>query len=184
MPHLTLKSPVGPLRLTEEGGTITALAWVSEDGASETGTSLPKPDRASRLLANAAAQIDAYFYCQLSAFDLPLSPAGSRFQRAVWDAMRRIPAGQARTYGAIAKELDASPQAVGTACGANPIPILIPCHRVVAAGDRLGGYSGHGGLDTKRFLLTLEGWPGVAQGDLFSGQPGAANSPSEARPDG
>jgi methylated-DNA-[protein]-cysteine S-methyltransferase len=71
--------------------------------------------------------------------------------------MRRIPYGRTQTYGAIAAKLGASARAVGTACGRNPLPIIVPCHRVVAAGGRLGGYSGAGGLDTKSSLLRLEG---------------------------
>ncbi len=157
MPAITVPSPLGPLTVTERDGAIAALTW----GQAETVDETP-------LLGRAATQLDAYFYCELKRFDLPFAPAGSAFQQAVWDAMVRIPFGQARTYGDVARELDdVSPQAVGTACGANPIPILIPCHRIVAARDRLGGYSGKGGLDTKRFLLELEGWPGVAQRDLF-----------------
>ncbi len=157
MPTLTVPSPLGPLIVTERDGAIAALTW----GAAGT-------DDETALLTRAATQLDAYFYCELKQFDLPFAPAGSPFQKAVWDAMLRIPYGQTRTYGDVARDLDdASPQAVGTACGANPIPILIPCHRIVAAGDKLGGYSGKGGVDTKRFLLELEGWPGVAQRDLF-----------------
>jgi methylated-DNA-[protein]-cysteine S-methyltransferase len=157
MPTLTVASPLGPLTVTERDGAIAALTW-GEAGA----------DDATTLLTRAATQLDAYFYCELKQFDLPFAPAGSPFQKTVWDAMLRIPYGQTRTYGDVARALDdASPQAVGTACGANPIPILIPCHRIVAAGDKLGGYSGKGGVDTKRFLLELEGWLGVAQRDLF-----------------
>jgi methylated-DNA-[protein]-cysteine S-methyltransferase len=167
MPAITVPSPLGPLVVIEHDGAIAALNWGEADKTDETA-----------LLGRAATQLDAYFYCELKHFDLPFAPAGSPFQKAVWDAMLRIPYGQARTYGVIARALDdVSPQAVGTACGANPIPILIPCHRIVAAGDRLGGYSGEGGVDTKRFLLELEGWPGVAQRDLFglSADPPARN---------
>jgi methylated-DNA-[protein]-cysteine S-methyltransferase len=158
MPAITVSSPLGPLTVTEADGAIVGIDWVPVAAPVETA-----------LLNRAAVQLDAYFYCELKAFDLPLAPAGSPFQLTVWAAMLRIPFGQARTYGDIAGEIDgAVPQAVGAACGANPIPILIPCHRVVAAGDKLGGYSGQGGVRTKRFLLELEGWPGVAQRDLFA----------------
>ncbi len=158
MPAITVASPLGPLTVIEFEGAITALRWGQ--------ATAPEP---TPLLTRAAAQLDAYFRATLTRFDLPCTPAGTPFQRAVWDAMLRIPYGEARTYGDIARDLDdASPQAVGTACGANPIPILIPCHRVVAAGDQLGGYSGQGGVVTKRRLLELEGWPGVAQRDLFA----------------
>jgi methylated-DNA-[protein]-cysteine S-methyltransferase len=167
MPAITVPSPLGPLSVFERDGAITALRW----GPVE-------KQEASTLLDRAATQLDAYFYCELKAFDLPFAPNGSAFQRAVWDAMLHIPFGETLTYGDIARRLDdASPQAVGTACGANPIPILIPCHRIVAAGDKLGGYSGQGGLDTKRFLLELEGWPGVAQRDLFAPGPDMSGRP-------
>lgn len=158
MQAITVASPLGPLSVFEANDAIVALSW----GAAPAEATTP-------LLTRAAGQLDAYFNGTLKQFDLPYTPAGSRFQKAVWDAMLRIPYGETRTYGDIARDLDdASPQAVGTACGANPIPILIPCHRVVGAGDSLGGYSGQGGVVTKRQLLELEGWPGVAQRDLFA----------------
>jgi len=77
----------------------------------------------------------------------------------VWRAMQQIPAGKTKSYGEVARAIASSPRAVGTACGRNPIPIVIPCHRIVAAGGALGGYSGQGGAETKRFLLRLEGFP-------------------------
>ena len=162
MASITIPSPVGELTVSEENGAITRVSWGR--AAEETSTSL---------LERAATQLNAYFYCEFKAFDLPLAPAGSDFERAVWDLMCRIPRGQARTYGEMAAALvaagtDAAAQPVGTACGRNPIPIIIPCHRVVGAGGGMGGYSGDGGLATKRFLLELEGWPGVAPGPLFA----------------
>ena len=87
---------------------------------------------------------------------MPLAPAGSGFRQRVWQAMQAIPVGETRSYGALARALGSAPRAVGGACGANPIPILIPCHRVVAGGG-LGGYSGGAGLATKIALLKLEG---------------------------
>jgi methylated-DNA-[protein]-cysteine S-methyltransferase len=89
-------------------------------------------------------------------FDLPLNPPGSDFQKKVCFAMVAIPGGQTKSYGEIAKNIESSAQAVGNACGLNPIPIIIPCHRVLAAGKEMGGFSGLGGLDTKRALLNLE----------------------------
>ena len=100
--------------------------------------------------------MNAYFDGDPVDFDLPLNPAGSGFQRRVWKAMCDIPAGGTETYGRLAGRIDGIARAVGTACGKNPIPIIIPCHRVVAASG-LGGYSGDGGLDTKVALLRLEG---------------------------
>src|SRR5690606_21932567 len=90
----------------------------------------------------------------------PLAPAGSPFEQKVWAAMQRIPYGTTQRYGEIARLVGGVPRAVGVACGRNPIPIIIPCHRIIgtsASGNRLGGYSGRGGAETKQFLLGLEG---------------------------
>lgn len=144
---VTVPSPVGALTVTEQAGAIVRLSW--HDAAP---ASAPTP-----LLAEAARQLAAYFDKCLEDFDLPLRPAGSLFQQAVWLAMCRIPAGATRSYGAIAAEVGAPARAVGGACGSNPIPIIIPCHRILATGGSLGGYSGAGGTETKLFLLALEG---------------------------
>jgi methylated-DNA-[protein]-cysteine S-methyltransferase len=88
---------------------------------------------------------------------LPLTPAGTPFQRRVWATLAEIPFGQTRSYGDLARELGSGPRAVGGACGRNPIPLLIPCHRVLTADGHLGGYSGQGGLVTKMQLLRHEG---------------------------
>jgi methylated-DNA-[protein]-cysteine S-methyltransferase len=109
------------------------------------------------LLLTAAQQLDAYFYCDLRRFDLPLAPPGTPFQQLVWEQMLRIPYGSTRSCGDIARDLATAPCTAGIACGRNPIPIIIPCHRVLTRGVRLGGYSGPGGTETKRFLLQLEG---------------------------
>ncbi|MBF0272961.1 MAG: methylated-DNA--[protein]-cysteine S-methyltransferase [Magnetococcales bacterium] len=90
---------------------------------------------------------------------LPLRPEGTAFQQRVWEAMRTIPAGRVESYGSLARRLGSAPRAVGRALALNPIPILLPCHRVVAADGDLTGYSGPGGVASKRFLLTLEGLP-------------------------
>jgi methylated-DNA-[protein]-cysteine S-methyltransferase len=156
---LTVDTPIGALTVTETGGAITRVAWLGDSGARATDE--------TPVLLNAAHQLDAYFFCELKAFDLPLAPEGSDFQKAVWDAMLAIPFGATRTYGEIAADLGGAAQAVGTACGRNPIPVIIPCHRIVGAGDWLGGYSGAGGVATKEALLRHEGWPGPAQGSLF-----------------
>ena len=144
-PQLSLHSAFGDLTLSEADGAIVALDWGWAPRQSET-----------PLLNKARAALDRYFTGHAEDFDLPLEPAGTPFQNRVWQAMRRIPAGEVRTYGALAAELSSAARAVGMACGANPIPILIPCHRVVAASG-LGGYSGDGGLTTKTALLRLEG---------------------------
>ena len=146
MPQLSLHSPVGDLSISEEDGAIVALDWGW--GAIQTET---------KLLLKARDQLNAYFDGELKKFALPLIPAGTPFQQKVWAAMRRIPYGQPATYGDLAHRIDSAARAVGRACGTNPLPILIPCHRVVGGDDRLGGYSGDGGLETKIALLRLEG---------------------------
>jgi methylated-DNA-[protein]-cysteine S-methyltransferase len=146
--QITVPSPVGALTLREVDGRIVSVSWSEGRDAADTETPL---------LLTAAQQLNAYFYCGLRDFDLPLAPAGSTFEHAVWDQMLRIPYGQTRSYGEIARAVDGMPQAVGGACGSNPIPIIIPCHRVLAANGRSGGYSGRGGTQTKHFLLALEG---------------------------
>jgi methylated-DNA-[protein]-cysteine S-methyltransferase len=92
-------------------------------------------------------------------FGLPLKPSGTIFQRRVWEQIAAIPCGITRTYGEVAQSLSNAPRAVGQACGANPFPLVVPCHRVIATGGGLGGFSRHGGgflLDVKRWLLAHE----------------------------
>ncbi|MBV9859975.1 MAG: methylated-DNA--[protein]-cysteine S-methyltransferase [Alphaproteobacteria bacterium] len=144
-----IDSPVGPLSLDEQDAAIVAIRWA--EGGADTGGKPPTP-----LLAEAARQLAAYFAGRLSEFDLPLAPAGSAFEQRVWQAMSAIPYGETRCYGELAEATDSAPRAVGRACGRNPIPVVIPCHRVLARAG-LGGYSGAGGLATKRALLALEG---------------------------
>ncbi|WP_293573327.1 methylated-DNA--[protein]-cysteine S-methyltransferase [Phaeobacter sp.] len=151
MPELVIDSPVGPLCLTEEGGEITRLTW--SRGASDT-------SEPTDLLQDAAEQLAAYFDKRLQVFDLPMRVHGSAFQRAVCAAMSAVPLGHTTTYGDIARDVGGSAQSVGTACGANPIPILIPCHRVLGA-NGLGGFSGQGGVETKVQLLRHEGAAGL-----------------------
>ena len=147
MPQLSLHSPVGDLTVTEEDGVIVSLDW---------GWVPEKWQKATPLLETAIEQLNRYFDGEIGNFDLPLRPPGTEFQKKVWAEMLKIPAGQTKSYGEIAKILGSAAQPVGSACGANPIPILIPCHRVLAAGGKMGGYSGNGGLDTKKALLRLE----------------------------
>jgi len=144
--RITVKSPLGPLTVFERGGKIVALDY------GRIGRDLP-----TSLLRVAARQLDAYFNGRLKTFDLPLAPAGTAFQQSVWEGMRRIPYGRTSSYADMARALDSGPRAIGGACAKNPLPIIIPCHRVLASGQRIGGYSSPGGLDTKRFLLQLEG---------------------------
>jgi methylated-DNA-[protein]-cysteine S-methyltransferase len=144
MPTASLHTRFGPLCVTEHDGAITQLSW---GPAAHQDT--------SPLLTRALDQLRAYDAGTLDAFDLPLRVAGTDFQRAVCAAMSAIPMGETRTYGEIAKDLDAMPQAVGQACGANPIPVIIPCHRVMGA-KGLTGFSGAGGVETKVALLRHE----------------------------
>lgn len=165
MAETTYHSPLGPLRLRESDGRLTRLDWapaVETELLPEAG---PRTDE-TPLLNRAVHQLNAYFFCGLRHFDLPLAPQGTAFQRAVWQQMQAIPYGDTRTYGELARWLRSAPRAVGRACGRNPIPIIVPCHRVVAS-DGLGGYSGDGGTDTKQWLLELEGWSADRQRTLF-----------------
>jgi len=117
---------------------------------------VPEPEP-TPLTEEAAAQMKAYFDGTLTSFDLPLNPAGSTFQRAVCFEMCKIPYGEKRTYGDIGKALGHPAQAVGGACGGNPIPVIIPCHRVVGADGSMTGFSGGEGVETKVWLLQHEG---------------------------
>lgn len=146
MPQLSLHAPIGDITVSAEDDKIVAVDW-----------GWGRDQTRSPLLLAAKCQLEDYFDGKLTAFDLPLAPQGSAHQRAVWRAMMRIPYGKTQTYGALAAKVGSSARAVGIACGSNPLPILIPCHRVVAAGGKLGGYSGQGGADTKTALLQLEG---------------------------
>jgi len=146
MPTLTIPSPLGALTIEERGDAIVAVHW------GRAPKEAPTP-----LLQEAARQLGEYFAGARRDFDLPLNPGGSPLEQAVWAAMARIPYGQTRSYGEIASEVGDTPQSVGSACGSNPIPVIIPCHRVLAAQGRLGGYSGAGGTKTKTTLLVLEG---------------------------
>ncbi len=140
-----MMSPLGPLTLQEKSAAIVSLGW------GRTSDVEPSP-----VLIEAKNQLDAYFDGRLKVFDLPLAPPGTAFQIAVWTLMEGIPYGQTRTYGAMALDLKTGPRAVGGASGANPIPIFIPCHRLVGAGRRMCGYSGGAGIATKQALLRLE----------------------------
>lgn len=151
-----LQSPIGDLRIVAHGKSITAIEfWPFR----EVGSTRPIDDRADNdpLLAEAASQLRAYFDRSLTTFSLPLNPGGSEFQRAVWAQLMRIGYGTTATYGEIAHRLgktNAAARAVGLANGANPIPIVIPCHRVIGADGTLTGYAG--GITRKQLLLDLE----------------------------
>ena len=146
MPQFTMQSPLGFLTVTEENGAVTALSF---GGTRE----MPPP---TPLLREACRQLTAYFSGSLRTFDLPLSPRGTPFQTAVWQALCAIPYGEKRTYGEIAAAIGRpnACRAVGMACHVNPIAIVMPCHRVVGKGGSLTGYAG--GLAAKQFLLPIE----------------------------
>ncbi|WP_205696718.1 methylated-DNA--[protein]-cysteine S-methyltransferase [Conexibacter sp. SYSU D00693] len=143
-------SPVGPLGLAAEDDALTRVAFLAP------GTPADAPG--TPVLREAAAQLGAYFAGELEAFDLPLRPVGTDFQREVWTALADIPFGTTTTYGELAARLGRGPRgarAVGLANGANPLAIVLPCHRVIGADGGLTGFGG--GLPAKRWLLTHEG---------------------------
>src|SRR5262245_51112642 len=122
--RIRLDSPVGRLEVEATGEAIIAMHWIDDEvGAMEAG----RP----ALLVEARRQLEAYFDRRLTVFDLPLAPAGSPFERDVWRLMCDIPQGATMTYGEMANALGGVARAVGCACGANPIPVIIPCHRVL-----------------------------------------------------
>lgn len=145
--QMRVKSPFGFLTLTQAGDHLAAIDWEHDDLGGATSTPL---------LKEAGSQLTAYFEGRLKEFELPLRPGGDSFQQAVCTAMLEIPYGETTTYGAIAEKLDTFGQPVGNACGLNTIPIIIPCHRVLAA-NGIGGYSGDGGVERKIELLKMEG---------------------------
>ena len=150
MPALTLDTPTGRFTLWSDGAAITRAEWAEACAA----------DRPDAVLAGAARQVEAYFTGALRRFDLPLRIEASSLQRAACGLMAEIPWGETTTYGALAKRLAVPPQTAGQACGGNPIPLIIPCHRVLAA-DGLGGFSGRHGVETKVWLLKHEGAAGL-----------------------
>lgn len=136
--------PFGPVALVERNGLLVGLEW-----------RMPAVQGESALLAEGMAQLSAYFAGRLTRFDLALD-WGTGLNAAVRRAMAEIPFGETRTYGQIARAVGAPAQAVGQACGANPLPILIPCHRVTGT-NWFGGFSAPGGVETKAALLRHEG---------------------------
>ncbi|HEY1722597.1 MAG TPA: methylated-DNA--[protein]-cysteine S-methyltransferase [Magnetospirillaceae bacterium] len=146
LPYISFDTPLGDYTVFEESGAIVVI----ESGRAAGG----KP---TRLLNRTRKQIDEYFDRKRKRFEIPIAPPGTPYQVKVWNAIIRIPYGQTRSYGDIAHDTDSGPRAVGTACRECPISILIPCHRVIGAGGRIGGWSSISGLDGKRALLRLEG---------------------------
>ena len=144
-----MDSPIGGLRIHASAGLITAIDFAAAN---------PRKHRSSdALLDQAEQQLGEYFAGERTDFDLPLASDGSEFQKKVWAELRRIPYGETASYGDIARRLGYEPvisRAVGAANGANPIPIIVPCHRVIGSDGSLTGYAG--GLERKKTLLDLE----------------------------
>ncbi|HYC36762.1 MAG TPA: methylated-DNA--[protein]-cysteine S-methyltransferase [Usitatibacter sp.] len=149
-----VRTPFATLGISTEGNFVTGIRYLAT-------THPARAPRGNTVAYLACVQIQAYLDNPRFEFDLPLKLAGTRHRLAVWEAMQRIPAGRVRTYGELAGELASSARAVGGACGANPIPLVVPCHRVIAAGGRIGGFMGARAegfeLSIKRWLLAHEG---------------------------
>lgn len=146
-------SPIGSLMLAGDGVNLHALGF---PGGKMRRRHEPGWTEDAAPFARAIAQLDAYFAGELEQFDLSLAPEGTEFQRKVWSALQSIPYGETRSYGELAEEIGngKASRAVGAANGRNPIPVIIPCHRVVGGDGGLTGFGG--GLETKRRLLDLE----------------------------
>ena len=146
-----IATPLGCIGIRMSDKAVSALDYLPAGAAKQ-----PPVDAASEAVV---AQLIAYFHDSLAPFNVPLAPAGTAFQRRVWEGLKAIPAGSVLSYGELARQLDTGPRAVGGACRSNPIPILIPCHRVVSR-QGLGGYAGEvkgDPLAIKRWLLRHEG---------------------------
>lgn len=146
-----IATPLGRIGIRMTGEAVSALDYLPADAPEQAPT-----DAAARTVVE---QLDAYFRDPHHRFTAPLALAGSAFQQRVWSALQTIPAGTALTYGELARQLDTAARAVGGACRTNPVPILVPCHRVVAR-QGLGGYAGEASgdpLGIKRWLLQHEG---------------------------
>ena len=160
-----IPSPVGPLLLGADDDHLRLIWFSTPRHPLPRSVAIEGGDNA--VLRETGAQLEAYFTGRLRAFDLPLLPVGTPFQREVWSTLAQIPYGQTWSYGDVARHIG-KPQAVravGAANGRNPLPIVLPCHRVIGADGSLTGFGG--GLPTKQFLLMLEG--ALPAGDLFSG---------------
>ncbi len=155
-----IDSPVGELLLTGDSSALSGIYFRDHRGGADSRADVSRAGRQAEddpLLELAASQLGEYFAGTRYAFDLPLAPHGTAFQHRVWTALRTVPYGQTVSYGDIARRLDLGPgasRAVGLANGANPLSIVVPCHRVIGADGSLTGYGG--GLERKRFLLDLE----------------------------
>jgi len=149
---IVVESPLGTLRLVAADGALIGIWLPGRPGAPPAAAA-----GGDSVLEEARAQLDQYFAGRRRTFDLPLAPRGTAFQRAVWAALLDIPFGETRSYGGLARSLGrpSAARAVGAANGANPLPIVVPCHRVIGADGSLTGYAG--GEERKRWLLRHEG---------------------------
>jgi methylated-DNA-[protein]-cysteine S-methyltransferase len=150
-----IDSPIGPLQLLGDAQGLARIAFAGEHMRSV--SSEPCDARTRKLLERAATQLDAYFAGRRKRFDLPLNAAGTAFQHQVWEALVAIPWGETRSYAEVARAIgrENAVRAVGAANGRNPLPLVVPCHRVIGSDGSLTGFAG--GLDLKRQLLELEG---------------------------
>lgn len=149
----TMRAPFAALGIRTVGGAVTALAYLPKDARPVA------PANATAALA--MRELEQYLDDAEFRFSVPLAPRGTPFQQRVWSAIRSIPLRESRTYGEIARQVRSAPRAIGQACGANPIALIIPCHRVVGSGGTLGGFMGAdigGPIAIKRWLLTHEGY--------------------------
>lgn len=151
MPASDLDTPVGRLRVVSDGAALVRVTWLAP-------CAVPlSDDEGDAVSRETVRQLDAYFRHDLTEFDLPVAfQGGSPFERGVWEGMRAIPYGETWTYGDLAAKVGGVARAVGGACGRNPIPVVVPCHRVVGSSGRLVGFSGGAGIESKQQLLDLE----------------------------
>lgn len=163
MNYQYLDTPIGRLRLVSSDAHLTAIEFEGRHRNTNNDS-----ESSDAVLERAIDQLRQYFAGCREQFDLPLAPAGTAFQRAVWTALAAIPWGELRSYADIARAIDkpTAVRAVGAANGRNPLPIIVPCHRVIGSNGSLTGFAG--GLDIKRQLLYLEG----SLGELPLGSPG------------
>ena len=157
---LAIDSPVGRILLAACAEGLTHLVFIDREGRPQHAHRSPEGDRnaaAARILAETEKQLREYFAGRRRGFDLPLAPQGTEFQKDVWRALSKIPFGHTISYRDLALKIgrESATRAVGAANGANPISIILPCHRVIGADNRLTGYGG--GLPAKKYLLELEG---------------------------
>ncbi|HEX3982895.1 MAG TPA: methylated-DNA--[protein]-cysteine S-methyltransferase [Acidisoma sp.] len=149
MPQLSLHTPIGPITVSAEDNVIVAVDW-----------GWGRDQEATPILIRARTWLQDYFDARIAPMDLTLDPHGTAYRRRVWATVAGIAPGEAWSYRQVAEIAGGSPRSIGMAMASNPIPILIPCHRVLGSGPNgrltIGGYSGGEGIETKRFLLNLE----------------------------